>query len=156
MATTFLTPDLFKTYFQVFEVLHYLGSCILKMIKSKLMKRKKSTRSASTVTIVDRKDEDPFLASIKRSSQNGKQSSWNKNNNSEGEILIKNFIQLILCSERKPCLPASDQQSQSHRVNSQNSDNSSHQNLDNNSSQVLSESVRSLQVKYTDSKKPYK
>ena len=54
-------------------MLHYLGSCVLKMLKTKfIMGRKKkqgSKRCQSQVTIVHKPDEDPFLASMRRTSK---------------------------------------------------------------------------------------
>ena len=69
------SPPLKKSVFpltiwaQVFEVLHYLGSCLLKLVKAKVVRsgqKQRRVTSSSSKYETSARDEDPFLASIKR------------------------------------------------------------------------------------------
>ena len=64
----------YNPYFlEVFEVLHYLGSCLLKLIKAKVVssgKKQRQVTSSSSRYERGARDEDPFLASIKRTNTN--------------------------------------------------------------------------------------
>ena len=70
-----IAPTLKKSVFlltiwaQVFEVLHYLGSCLLKLVKAKVVRsgqKQRRVTSSSSKYETSARDEDPFLASIKR------------------------------------------------------------------------------------------
>ena len=70
---TMMNDVKYFNYLEVFEVLHYLGSCLLKLIKAKVVssgKKQRQVTSTSSRYEKGTRDEDPFLASIKRTNTN--------------------------------------------------------------------------------------
>ena len=122
------------------------------MLKTKFIlgrtKKQGSKRSHSQVTIVERRDEDPFLANIRRSSKPYPPDEM-KN---DGKILKSSVLHAkdqVFHLENKPCLPKVKEETFSKLNKVSSSD------LENGHTKIESE-VQSIQVKYTDTKQIYK
>ena len=148
-----LSTNIHSISLQVFEVLHYLGSCVLKLIKAKVVSSGKKQRRVTSTSSSSRyetgaRDEDPFLASIKRTNTTN---TVRIQDNAAGE-------------EYEPCI--SDKSASRGVPEGEESVESSNVQLDDKSSDTFkrklsihhvnghAKDVKSFQVKYTDSKQP--
>merc|ERR1719468_445130 len=129
----------------VFEVLHYLGSCLLKLVKAKVVRSSQKQRrvtSSSSKYETSARDEDPFLASIKRTNtiNNVRIQDTAAGDEYEPCISVKSTSRGVpegmesVVSSNAP----SDDKSRdtTHQINGHTKD------------------FKSFQVKYTDSKQP--
>ena len=141
---------------QVFEVLHYIGSCLLKVVKTKLKKVSKKQRKLRKVEQhqEERKristDEDPFLASIRRTENLNSKCRHNNEGKLKQKILMIIIIAIIL--EKDPC-PSSPESRQT-QCNVTNNFISPERATNGNFPNVGH--IKSLHVKYTNSGQPYR
>ena len=151
--------QIFSIVLQVFEVLHYLGSCLLKIVKAKVVKSGKKQRRISS-SVYDREardeDEDPHLATTKRQGVQLQDTAAG-----EGEAVRLTIYEAIHVSEYEPCLL-----NKNTSIEVQESVISKKVKLKDKSTETLQrkwsshhengnvEGFKSYQVKYTDSKQP--
>ena len=149
--------QIFSIVLQVFEVLHYLGSCLLKIVKAKVVKSgKKQRRISSSVYDREARDEDPHLATTKRQAVQLQDAAAG-----EGEAVRLTIYETIHVSEYEPCLL-----NKNTSIEVQESVISKKVKLKDKSTETLQrkwsshhengnvEGFKSYQVKYTDSKQP--
>ena len=149
--------QIFSIVLQVFEVLHYLGSCLLKIVKAKVVKSgKKQRRISSSVYDREAGDEDPHLATTKRQGLQLQDTAAG-----EGEAVRLTIYETIHVSEYEPCLL-----NKNTSIEVQESVISKKVKLKDKSTETLRrkwsshhengnvEGFKSYQVKYTDSKQP--
>ena len=132
----------------MFEVLHYIGSCLLKVIKTKLEKVSKKQRRLRKVEQQEERkristDEDPFLASIRRTENLNSKCLHNNKGKLKQKFLMIIMIAIIL--EKDPC-PSSPESRQT-QCNVTNNFNGNFPNVGH---------IKSLHVKYTNSGQPYR
>ena len=140
---------------QVFEVLHYIGSCLLKVIKTKLKKVSKKQRKLRKVEQQEERkkistDEDPFLASIRRTENLNSKCLHNNEGKLKQKFLMIIMIAIIL--EKDPC-PSSPESRQT-QCNVTNNFISPERATNGNFPNVGH--IKSLHVKYTNSGQPYR
>ena len=144
-------------------MLHYLGSCLLKLVKAKVVRsgqKQRRVTSSSSKYETSARDEDPFLASIKRTNTiNNVRIQDTSAGDGEGwwqsSEYHEEFVDIL---EYEPCISVkSTSRGVPEGMESVDSSNAPSDDKSRDTTHQINghtKDFKSFQVKYTDSKQP--